>query len=219
MHWIAFGDIHESTGTARFIPELDTAEAVIITGDITNRGSREAAQEVISTLQGMNPRILAQPGNMDTDAVQAFLVELDMDIHLRVRTLAPGLGLMGVGLSTPTPFATPGEVPEATLTQWLDETYAKAADFDQLIIAIHEPPHGSTVDRIGSGDHVGSPGVRAFIERVQPAAVLTGHIHESSGIDHIGSTPVVNPGMLAHGGYVRIDWEGGRLSLELESIR
>jgi len=218
MYFIAFGDVHESTGMLTLIPGLSEAKALIITGDITNRGSREAADHVIEDVIKFNPRILAQPGNMDTDTVQAYLVERDMDIHLTVRELAPGLGLMGVGLSTPTPFGTPGEVAEEVLTGWLDETYAKAEGFDQLIIAIHEPPIDTKVDIIGGGQHVGSPGVRAFIERVQPAAVLTGHIHEAKGLDMIGNTPVINPGMLAGGGYIRIDFENGEVAVELKSV-
>ncbi len=101
MYFIAFGDVHESTGMLALVPELTEAEALIITGDITNRGSREAADHVIEEVTRFNPRVLAQPGNMDTDIVQAYLVERGVDIHLKVRELAPGLGLMGVGLSTP----------------------------------------------------------------------------------------------------------------------
>lgn len=218
MYWIAFGDVHESTGMVGDIPGLAEAEGVIITGDITNRGSREAASQVIETVAAVNPRVLAQPGNMDTDTVQAYLSEQDMDIHLKVRELAPGLGLMGVGLSTPTPFGTPGEVSEETLVKWLDETHRLADGFDTLICAIHEPPHGSKLDLLGNGQHVGSPGVRAFIEKVQPALAITGHIHESTGVDMIGDTPVINPGMLAGGGYVRINFDGKTLSAELKSI-
>lgn len=217
MYWIAFGDIHESTGVLPSIPGLSGAEGVIITGDITNRGSREAVDRVIGAVRAINPRILAQPGNMDTDVVQAYLQEQDIDIHLRVRELAPSIGLMGVGLSTPTPFGTPSEVPEATLAAWLDETFAKATQFDRLIVAIHEPPCDSKVDMV-HGQHVGSPAVRRFIERVQPDVVLTGHIHESRAVDMIGNTPVINPGMLAGGGFVRIELQGGELSAELMSI-
>jgi Icc-related predicted phosphoesterase len=218
MYWIAFGDIHESTGVLGAIPDLAEAEAVIITGDITNRGSRESATRVIDAVAAINPRIMAQPGNMDTDLVRTVLAERGMDIHLQARELAPGLGLMGVGLSTPTPFATPGEVPEATLATWLDQTHAKAAAFDTLIAVVHEPPHGSAVDMLGNGEHVGSPGVRAFIERVQPALVLTGHIHESRAEDRIGASRVINPGMLAGGGYVRIDYRDGALTARLLSV-
>ena len=218
MYWIAFGDIHESTGLLGSIPELADARDVIITGDITNRGSRETADRVIGAVARINPRILAQPGNMDTDTVQAYLVEHGMDIHLRARELAPGLGLMGVGLSTPTPFGTPGEVPESTIEKWLDQTHALAGNFDTLICAIHEPPYGSAVDQLGNGQHVGSPSVRAFIERVQPALVVTGHIHESTGVDMIDKTQVINPGMLAGGGYVRIEFDGENVTAELKSV-
>lgn len=218
MYWIAFGDIHESIGLIDSIPGLAEAQGVIITGDITNRGGRSATRRVLDALARINPRILAQPGNMDTDAVTELLREQDMDIHLRVRELTPGLGLMGVGLSTPTPFGTPGEIPEATLVRWLDATHAKGTPFDHLICAIHEPPLDTAVDRLGNGQHVGSPGVRAFIERVRPALAITGHIHESIGTDTVGTTPVINPGMLAGGGYVRIDFDGRTVTATLESV-
>jgi hypothetical protein len=218
MYWIAFGDIHESTGVLGSIPGLGRADGVILTGDLTNRGSRESADRVIDAVAAINPRIFALPGNMDTDAVEARLRERGMDLHLRVRELAPGLGLMGVGYSTPTPFGTPGEVAEATLADWLDATYALAASFATLILAVHEPPHGSKTDMLGNGEHVGSPGVRAFIERARPALVLTGHIHESRAVDRIGQSTVINPGMLAGGGFVRIEYHGGSLSAELMSV-
>ncbi|EGB15923.1 metallophosphoesterase [Pseudodesulfovibrio mercurii] len=219
MYWIAFGDIHESTGLLGSVPGLAEADGVIVTGDLTNRGDREAGKRVLDDVARFNPRILAQPGNMDTDGVTAYIRERDMDIHLRVRELAPGLKLMGVGLSTPTPFGTPGEVPEATLAEWLDQTYALTDGFERLICIIHEPPLDTEVDRLSNGQHVGSPAVRAFLERVQPALAVTGHIHEASGTDRIGETPVINPGMLAHGGFVRIDYDGETLSAALMRVR
>jgi len=218
MYWIAFGDIHESIDLIDSIPGLAGAEGVIITGDITNRGGRSAATRVIDAVARINPRILAQPGNMDTDDVSEFLRREDMDIHLRVRELAPGLGLMGVGLSTPTPFGTPGEISEETLVRWLQATHAKAGHFDHLVCAIHEPPIDTAIDRLSNGQHVGSPGVRAFLERAKPALAITGHIHESVGMDKVGETPVINPGMLAGGGYVRIEFDGQTVTATLESV-
>ena len=218
MYWIAFGDIHESTGVLASIPGLSEAEGVIITGDLTNRGRRESVDRVIGAVTAINPKVLAVPGNMDTDVVQEYLRERDMDIHLKVRELAPGVGLMGVGLSTPTPFQTPSEVPDETIGRWLDETFAKAERFDKLIVVVHEPPYKTEVDMLSGGVHVGSPLVRAFIERTQPDIVLTGHIHESRAMDMIGRTPVFNSGMLAGGGFVRIEYVNGKLSAELMSV-
>ncbi len=218
MYWIAFGDIHESTGVLSSIPGLARADGVIISGDLTNRGSRVAGEHVLDAVAAVNPHILAQPGNMDTYAVQEVLRERGMNFHRTVRELAPGVGLMGVGLSTPTPFNTPGEVSEETLGGWLDETHAGADHFDKLVVVIHEPPANTAVDRLGDGRHVGSPSVRRFIERVQPDIFISGHIHESRGVDRIGKTPVFNPGMLAGGGFVRIDYDNGELSAELMSV-
>ncbi len=42
--------------------------------------------------------------------------------------------------------------------------------------------------------HVGSTSVRKAIEEYQPILGLHGHIHESSGVDKIGKTLVMNPG-------------------------
>jgi hypothetical protein len=198
------------------VPGLAGADGVIVTGDLTNRGGREAGKRVLDAVARYNPRILAQPGNMDLDGVTAYIREQDMDIHLRVRELAPGLGLMGMGFSAPTPFGTPGEIPESTLARWLDETYALADGVDRLICVIHEPPRDTKVDRLSNGQHVGSPGVRAFLERVQPALAVTGHIHEAAGTDRIGETPVINPGMLADGGFVRIGFDGVTVTASLE---
>ncbi|KAB1441760.1 metallophosphoesterase family protein [Pseudodesulfovibrio senegalensis] len=218
MHWIALGDIHESTSIFDEIPDLDTARGVIITGDITNRGTPAAARSVLSALRRHNPNLLAQPGNMDTEDVAELLREEGIDLHCRVHELAPGLGIMGVGYSTPTPFNTPGEVDEEVLAEWLDQTHAQAGRFEKLIVVVHEPPGQSRLDVLGNGQHVGSMAVRRFIERAMPELVITGHIHESGGTDIVGQTMVINPGMAAGGGYVRIDFANGQLSARLENV-
>lgn len=218
MYWIAFGDIHESTAVIDTIPDLNKAEGVIITGDLTNMGSDAQARKVIDAIERLNPVILAQPGNMDTDEVTRYLQNRNMLIHRKVHPLANGLCLLGIGYSTPTPFGTPGEVPEADIAAWLAELDRESADFPNRILAIHEPPKDSSCDRINDGLHVGSQAIRDFIEHARLDLVVTGHIHESAGSDIIGGTPVINPGMIAGGGYVRIDYNGETVTATLESI-
>ena len=70
---------------------------------------------------------------------------------------------------------------------------------------MHQPPKDTCCDIVSAGFHVGSPLLRQFIEQVQPLIVVTGHIHESAGIDHIGRTVVVNPGSLAEGKYAVVE--------------
>ncbi|GFK93347.1 3',5'-cyclic adenosine monophosphate phosphodiesterase CpdA [Fundidesulfovibrio magnetotacticus] len=211
-YWIGIGDIHGQTANLARIPELPGADAVIVTGDMTNRGGREEASRVIEAVTRLNPRVLAQIGNMDRLAAQEMLEASGMNLHGRVVRLAPGLCAMGVGWSAPTPFGTPSEVPDEQLGQWLREVHARVKDREALLLVCHNPPQGTAADRLSGGAHVGSPAVRAFIEEVQPQVCLTGHIHEARGEDRIGRTLVVNPGDLASGGYVRLDWDGSALS-------
>lgn len=217
-YWIAFGDIHGHVKRLADIPELPGAAGVIITGDLTNRGGVTEAARVVEAVSAINPRVLAQIGNMDYEPVQVWLDESGMGIHAHAVELAPGLGLMGVGWSSPTPFGTPSEAPDGQLAEWLEETYEKARKFKHLILVSHTPPHNTATDAIGPGTHVGSKAVRAFILQAQPDLCITGHIHEARGTDTLGKTLVINPGDLASGGYVRIGFDGGKVTGELLTI-
>lgn len=217
-YWIAFGDMHGHTANLARIPGLARAGAVILTGDLTVKGGVPEASRVVSAVTAINARVLAQIGNMDFAPVQAWLDGQGYGIHARAVELAPGLGLMGVGWSTPTPFGTPSEAPEETLATWLEEAHRQARQFDRLVLVSHTPPHGTSADKLGSGAHVGSLAVRAFIERVRPGVCITGHIHEARSVDAIGPTVVINPGELAGGGYVRLDYDGSKLEATLKNV-
>ena len=216
--WIGFGDIHDDAAKAREIPGLDRAEAVIISGDLTTHGGPAQAQAVLRTVADVNPKIWAQIGNMDRPEIESLLDEQGMNIHVRGFELAPGIGIMGVGTSSPTPFGTPSEYPDTQLASWLVEAYEQVRDFERLLLVAHDPPHGTKTDLLPSGRNVGSLAVREFIERVQPEVCLTGHIHESKAEDFIGRTKVINPGMLALGGYVVIGLKDKELVAELRTL-
>lgn len=57
------------------------------------------------------------------------------------------------------------------LTQGLDR--------ENLILVSHAPPHNTVCDVCVTGEHVGSEGLRAYIEQEQPLLTLHGHIHET----------------------------------------
>ena len=61
--------------------------------------------------------------------------------------------------------------------------------------------------------------MRAFIEEHQPEVCITGHIHESAGVDRIGRTVVVNAGALRDGGYIVVDANPDGLTAELCGCR
>jgi Icc-related predicted phosphoesterase len=79
------------------------------------------------------------------------------------------------------------------------ERLPKERDPSRTVYVMHSPPFKTNLDRLFDGRWVGSPAIRAFIEKRQPYLTLHGHIHESSEIsgtywDRIGKTICINPG-------------------------
>jgi len=222
MYWIVVGDVHESTDAFAHIPEAAEASALIISGDLTNRGGTEQADHVLATARAANPNVLAQVGNMDEPALTTYFSSLGVNIHREARLLATGVALMGVGYSTRTPFNTPSEADEADMAAWLDETHAKALALagasGHVLAVIHNAPHGAGLDRLANGMNVGSTAVRAFLERAQPEVCVCGHIHEGVGEARLGRCHVINTGLFADGGYVRVELTDAGLTASLEHI-
>ena len=217
--WIGFGDIHEDISLLNEIPDLAAADGVIISGDITNRGGKRRADQILKRISAINPNIYAQIGNMDRAEITDYLEEKGWNIHARGKRLADNIGIVGVGYSTPTPFKTPSEVPDAMLEQWLTKGYEQIKDLPKLILVAHDPPFGSKTAELPSGQNVGNKSVLEFIRRVQPDICLTGHIHEANSEDFIGKTKVLNPGMLSMGGYALIRFRNDQLEAKLKHIR
>jgi Icc-related predicted phosphoesterase len=74
-------------------------------------------------------------------------------------------------------------------------------------------------DIVHGGRHVGSHAVRAFIEKYQPLACITGHIHEGIGIDKIGRTQIINPGPFRNGYYFTFSLHDEVRDIELKQIQ
>ncbi|MBV8880212.1 MAG: metallophosphoesterase [Planctomycetaceae bacterium] len=74
------------------------------------------------------------------------------------------------------------------------ERLAALSDPARTVYVTHSPPWGTLLDRLYDGTPVGSRAIKAFIERHAPPLTLHGHVHESPGIDRIGTTVSVNPG-------------------------
>jgi Icc-related predicted phosphoesterase len=217
-YWIGIGDIHEDISLLNEIPGLADASGIIISGDITNRGGRRKASQLLTSISIANSNIYAQIGNMDRAEITDYLDEKGWNIHAKGKPLAENVGILGVGYSTPTPFSTPSEVPDAMLGQWLSQGYENIKHFSKLILVAHDPPFGSKTAELPSGKNVGNKSVLEFIRRVQPDICLTGHIHEADTEDFIGKTKVLNPGMLGMGGYVLIQLKDDRLEADLKYI-
>jgi len=193
MQIICLTDIHGRCDYPQKVADqMRRADLVLIAGDITNFGDGDEAAAVIRILKTINSRILAIPGNCDRSGVQSTLRIEKMDLHATSR-LIEGIIFFGIGGSNKTPFHTPLEYSEEELTTILDD-FPISSNAHCTVVVSHAPPHGTKLDKMFFGLHVGSKALRKFIEDKQPDMVLCGHIHEARGFDHIGKTLVINPG-------------------------
>lgn len=59
------------------------------------------------------------------------------------------------------------------------------------VLVVHEPPY-RVLDRVPSGERIGSRVVRDRMLRLRPRLLACGHVHESPGVERVGDTLVVN---------------------------
>jgi Icc-related predicted phosphoesterase len=218
MKIISFGDIHEDF--SNLIPlkdELENADLVIVTGDLTNFNGRKEAEKVIDEIMKYNENILAQLGNLDQPEVNDYLTEKGINLH-RNGFIRDDIGIFGVGGSNPTPFNTPTEFSEDEIETFLLDGIDKVKGAKFKIMVPHMPPKDTKLDIISAGVHVGSQSVRDFILKYKPDIALSGHIHEARGSDKIENTVAFNAGMFREGGYVVITKTSEELSAELKVL-
>lgn len=218
MRIVSFGDIHMSVGTiARLAPELVTADLVILSGDLTNFGGGADAQPVLDAIAAHARQVLALSGNLDQPEVIDFLRTAGICLHGESRRFGD-LGIFGCGGSNLTPFHTPTEYREDELAALLAAAHAGVAAAPRRLMVCHTPPLNTATDRIITGAHVGSAAVRKFIEQHQPELCITGHIHESAGVDRLGRTTIINAGALKDGGYILVTDSPAGLNAELKFL-
>ncbi len=222
-------DIHGDIEKLGKIVDKEDFDAVLCGGDLAEAPMGEDGEKVresdLSEYSNKLSQVLdvfekqglptkAVPGNMDPEEeCVKQLIQRRMNIHKKIASFekfeAVGFG----GGQTPfgTPFEPEGEEIKTALTTLYDRMKA-----DTKIAVIHQPPAATNLD-IVDGDHVGSTEVRSLIEEKDFDLVLTGHIHESRGLDRIEETPVVNPGPVMEGyyGVAKIDEE---IELEMKQL-
>lgn len=218
MKIVSFGDVHMATRNLDLMGEvMRDADAVIISGDLTNFGGDEDARKVLDDVRRACPRVLALPGNLDRREVMGFLEREGVALHGRGMVL-DGVAIFGCGGSNLTPFHTPIELTEDEIYAALMAGYEQVRGHRPLLMVCHTPPFETRCDRIVGGRAVGSTAARRFIEEVKPDVCISGHIHESAGADAIGPTRLFNAGPFKGGGYIVVRSNGQKLVARLEFL-
>jgi Icc-related predicted phosphoesterase len=218
MKIVSFGDVHMATRNLDRMSEvLRDTDCILISGDLTNFGGPEDAAKVIAAARKACSKVLALPGNLDQREVIPWLEEEGIALHGRGLVM-DGIGIFGCGGSNITPFNTPTELSEDEIYEALWRGYEIVRERRPLLMVCHTPPFDTKCDRIMNGKPVGSTAARKFIEEVQPEVCISGHIHESAGVDRIGNTTVLNAGPFKGGGYIVVRSEAGKLDARLEFL-
>lgn len=208
MKLLTLSDIH---GQFRdFDPlSLPEADVVLIGGDITNLGMRRMAEVALAeqwmtALAARYPHILYVLGNHDLGLTNPYFERIGptiRNIAQRNATIADntpeGDGLSFVGADLSPCFDLPGLAQtweRMTAGADVDTAYFDALPATTEVVVSHCPPFGLLDEfrQPGSGHHLGSPGLRRYIEKNQPRLVVCGHIHEGSGEIMLGDTRIIN---------------------------
>ncbi|MEO8096933.1 MAG: metallophosphoesterase [Acidobacteriota bacterium] len=184
-----FSDIHSDAHALQKLMAVD-ADYYFCAGDLVNWG--RGLDKMAAFLLPKADRVYVLPGNHESEADIVDFCNLHgfHNFHGAVLPIG-GFQVAGLGYSTPTPFATPGEYSEQEMATRL----AKFAALDPLILICHAPPLNTELDQIHEGLHAGSQSVRDFIQQHQPAHFFCGHIHEAEGqVIQMGKTRAQNVG-------------------------
>ena len=205
MKILAVSDIHGKHMKIIEYLKKNHVDLIILTGDITNFGPCELAEEILNQISSFDIPVLAIPGNCDPiDLYGKIDNSKAVNIHGTSVTIK-NIGICGFGGSNPTPFNTPLEFDEVEIYEEARRVMESITDHDVTLFVTHAPPSDTQTDVLPSGNHVGSESIRKVIEEFQPSLNLCGHIHESMAMDEIGETKVINPGMLSEGHVCIID--------------
>jgi uncharacterized protein len=190
---LIFSDIH---GDLRALERIvaQPADLYICAGDLATFG--KGLDRCGEVLKPLAERLWVLPGNHETHADTRAMCDRFgfSDFHRQVRPLESSRSTTqwaGLGYSNITPFNTPGEYSEEEIANAL----AAFAGIERLYLVVHFPPLNTKLDEYAPGKHAGSPALREWVEREQPAYLFCGHIHETAGFeDRLGATKCFNVG-------------------------
>ncbi len=220
MKILAITDIHSSVKNVEdLVSIINDIDAIIVAGDVSHFGPFETAKRILMLLADAGTPVFFVPGNCDPPTLLSWEDPLQhiYNLHGKHRKVQ-GYFFAGVGGGIVSPFNTFIEFTEDEYSTLLSEAIRGIEDTRKVILVAHNPPHNTRLDVVHSGIHVGSHSVRKFVEKTQPLLLITGHIHESRGIDRLGRTLMVNPGPLKWGYYALIDLYNEKIDIYLNKL-
>ncbi len=196
----------------------DKIDAIVCPGDFTSLLAETSDFDQLDTIEmilqkliSINKNLVCVPGNNDPHEAIEIFEEYSCNAHNKTKTIGK-IMFFGYG-GAQTPFNTTFEPTEEEVKNDLKKT----TGFKDFVFVTHNPPKDTKLDKIKSGEHVGSQGFRDFILKEKPRLVISAHIFEGSGEDKIGESVLFYPGPLLEGKYGIVEL-GEKIKCEIKSI-
>lgn len=181
------------------------AAAVVITGDLVDRGSADEYAQLRALLAPLPGPVWLMPGNHDDAAVlraafadhDELLPQADPALASFVLWARETAGLRLVALDTVVPRASHGALCAARLA-WLERTLSQAPR-QPTLLAMHHPPFATGIEHMDAiGLRAGADGLAQVLRRhPQVERVICGHLHRQI-VSRFGGTVAMTVPSTAH---------------------
>ena len=183
-------------------------------------------------LHGTGVQCYVSPGNDDRFEIDPLISKSNYVINPegKVVQIDGSHEMVTLGFTNMTPWNCPRDISEEELASKVEALTSQVKNFETGIFNFHCPPHNSGLDQAPQLDEkltpvlapggapimvsVGSPSIRAAVEKFQPMLGFHGHIHESCGTIKLGRTLCINPGSEYTEGILRgaiVDIDGKKI--------
>jgi Icc protein len=197
---LAFGRVDTAGCLERAIDHLNAlepaADAVLITGDLTNDGDAPVWAELMPLLGRLGAPIYPIPGNHDDrELMRAACAQLGLFPAAGPLHFAVDLGpLRLIGLDSLIP-GNPGGRLGAEQLAWLNEQLGGAPERPTLV-ALHHPPFRTGIDHMDAMMLEDGAALAEVIGRhPQAASVVCGHVHRVVQCRFAGTLGQIGPGV------------------------
>ena len=225
MRILVLADIHsrlDKLGEIVEAAQKEKFDLVVCAGNLTDSFDSpldleqvDIADMVVQKLMLLKKSILCIPGNHDPYEIVDLFEDYGVNLHDRSRK-AGGLVFIGFG-GAETPFNTLFEPSDPEIKEGL-EYNSKNLQVGKFITVVHNPPKETKMDKVISGEHVGSKAVRDFVLEKKPQLCISANIHEGAGEDKLGDTVLFYPGPVVSGKYGIVEINGDKVKAEIKSV-
>ena len=202
--------------------EKEKFDVIIAPGDFTesfndkdNFEQIDLAELILLKLLALKKPVLCVPGNHDPYEILDVFEDYSMNLHGKIKK-ALNMNFAGIG-GAKTPFNTIFEPTEEEVKEILHHLKQKTQK--PFILVVHNPPKDTKLDKISSGEHVGSDQIRQFILETKPVLAICSHIHEAAGEDKLGDTCLFYPGPVFEGNYGIVEIIGDKIKCEIRKVK